>query len=306
MLGLIPTLSPTARRFWCGQGPVAPSVNATKTIVGCGRSSNFGGMNTGTSAGRTITVIEESHPNRPALDTAVSRAVLEQVAAGRMGETFRLYIPGRVVAFGRQDVVAQGYRGAVDACRREGFEAVERLAGGRAAVFHEGTLAFSWAIPTADPLREITERFHEVDRIVIGALRSLGFDARVGEVPGEYCPGRYSVNLEGRLKVMGVGQRLRRGVAHVGGVIVLSGRAPINRVLTPVYRELSFGWDPEATGSLRAVRPDTEARQVTGALLGELARSADVRTGRLDEETLDMAHRLLPEHLPRYRPGVIE
>ena len=131
-------------------------MNATKTIVGCGRSSNFGGMNTGTSAGRTITVIEESHPNRPALDTAVSRAVLEQVAAGRMGETFRLYIPGRVVAFGRQDVVAQGYRGAVDACRREGFEAVERLAGGRAAVFHEGTLAFSWAIPTADPLREIT------------------------------------------------------------------------------------------------------------------------------------------------------
>ena len=256
-------------------------------------------MNNGTFSGRTITVVGESHPDRPALDTAVSRAVLEQVAAGRMGETFRLYVPGRVVAFGRQDVVARGYRRAVDACRGEGFEAVERLAGGRAAVFHEGTLAFSWAIPTADPLREITARFHEIDSIVIGALASLGFDARVGEVPGEYCPGRYSVNLQGRMKVMGVGQRLRRGVAHVGGVIVVSGRAPINRVLTPVYREMSFGWDPEATGSLRAVRADIDPRQVTEAMLDELACRADVRHGRLQQETLAMADRLLPEHLPR-------
>ena len=263
-------------------------------------------MNTGTASGRTITVVRESHPDRPALDTAVSRAVLEQVAAGRMGETLRLYVPGRVVAFGRQDVVAQGYGRAVDACRGEGFEAVERLAGGRAAVFHEGTLAFSWAIPTADPLRDITARFHEVDSIVMGALVGLGFDARVGEVPGEYCPGRYSVNLQGSLKVMGVGQRLRKGVAHVGGVIVVSGRAPINRVLTPVYRELSFPWDPAATGSLRAVRADINTRQVTEALLEELAHRADVNHGRIEEETLEMADRLLPEHLPRPRPDGFE
>lgn len=246
---------------------------------------------------RSITLVRDSFGDRPAFDTAVSRAILEEVAAGRLGETFRLYTPGRVVAFGRQDVVAPGYRGAVEACRAEGFEAVERLAGGRAAVFHEGTLAFSWAIPTPDPLREITERFHVIDRVVVRALRGLGFDARVGEVPGEYCPGRYSVNLGGRWKVMGVGQRLRRGVAHVGGVVVVSGRTPINRVLTPVYRALGFPWDREATGSLRAVRPNVTTSGVAGSLIAELASVAELSTGRLDDPTLGRAARFLPDHI---------
>lgn len=247
---------------------------------------------------RSIKVVRQSYPEHPELDTALSRAILEEVAAGRIGETFRLYVPGRVVAFGRQDVAAKGYRRAVQACRSQGFQAVERLAGGRAAVFHEGTLAFSWAIPTPDPLREITSRFTQVDRIVMGALKRLGFDARVGEVPGEYCPGRYSVNLEGRWKVMGVGQRLRRGVAHVGGVVVVFGRQPINQVLTPVYRELSFDWDPQATGSLRAVRPDVTTSQVAGSLVAELASCAQISDGGLDRETLALAHHFLPDHLP--------
>ncbi len=255
---------------------------------------------------RSITVIEDSHPDNPALDTAVSAAILEEVSTGRAGETFRLYTPGRVVAFGRQDMVAPGYRAAVAACRKEGFEAVERLAGGRAAVFHEGTLAFSWAIPTADPIRDITLRFTEIDRIVTEALHNLGFDARVGEVPGEYCPGRYSVNLGGRVKVMGVGQRLRRGVAHVGGVVVVFGRAPINAVLSSVYRELSFDWDPAATGSLNSVCPDVTTAEVCRSLLARLASRAALSHRSLDPQTLRLANRLLPDHLPASRPTPVE
>ena len=247
---------------------------------------------------RPITLIGQSHPENPAFDTAVSHAILNQVATGQLGETFRLYVPGQVVAFGRQDVVSKGYQEAVEACRAEGFDPVERLAGGRAAVFHEGTLAFSWAIPTTDPLREISSRFTQIDRIVTGALVSLGFDARVGEVPGEYCPGRYSVNLAGRWKVMGVGQRLRRGVAHVGGVVVVFGREAINQVLTPVYRALSFDWQPTATGSLRAAQADITIDQVSEALVAELASNAQISEGSLDPRTLAMAHQLLADHLP--------
>lgn len=247
--------------------------------------------------GRSIKLVRTSHPRHPAFDTAVSRAILEEVAEGRSAETFRLYTPGRVVAFGRQDVVAEGYRRAVEACRAEGFDAVERLAGGRAAVFHEGTLAFSWAIPTADPIGSITRRFHEIDRIVVGALRRLGFDAEVGQVPGEYCPGRYSVNLGGRWKVMGVGQRLRRGVAHVGGVVVVFGRDSINRVLTPVYRELSFPWDGRATGSLRSARSDITPAQVAESLVTELAGVGEISEADLDDSTLRAAEGFLSEHL---------
>ena len=247
---------------------------------------------------RRIVVVRAGNPENPALDTAVSHAFLEEVAAGRQNETFRLYVPGRVVAFGRQDTVADGYPEAVRACRTEGYEAVERLAGGRAAVFNEGTLAFSWAIPTSDPLGTIGVRFAEIDRVVVGALSSLGFDARVGEVEGEYCPGRYSVNLSGRWKVMGVGQRLRRGVAHVGGVVAVWGHEAINRVLAPVYRALSFDWDPAATGSLRVARPDTTISEVADALLAELARLGEVSEAELSGEILDRAHELLPHHLP--------
>ena len=38
-------------------------------------------------------------------------------------------------------------------------------------------------------------------------------DARVGEVPGEYCPGSHSVNARGRVKVVGTAQRMVRRVA---------------------------------------------------------------------------------------------
>ena len=40
-----------------------------------------------------------------------------------------------------------GFEAAVEAARAAGFEPVVRLAGGRAAVFHEGTLALAWATP---------------------------------------------------------------------------------------------------------------------------------------------------------------
>ena len=74
-----------------------------------------------------------------------------RVAAGELPETLRLARPGRIVAFGKRDAVAQGYAAAVQAARDGGFEAIERLAGGRAAVFHEDTIAFAHAIPDADP-----------------------------------------------------------------------------------------------------------------------------------------------------------
>src|SRR3954453_6183290 len=87
-----------------------------------------------------LRLLTESFPDDPALDTAVSRALLERVAAGELPESLRLARPGRMVAFGKQDAIADGYAVAAAAARDQGFHAVLRLAGGRAAVFHEDTL----------------------------------------------------------------------------------------------------------------------------------------------------------------------
>ena len=122
------------------------------------------------------------------------------MAAGELPPTIRIHRPGNEVAFGRQDLASPGYEAAAEAARAAGFAAVERLAGGRAAVFHEGTIAIARAYGDPQPPKRTYARFEEMADLIAAALRGLGVDARVGEVPGEYCPGAYSVNARGAIE----------------------------------------------------------------------------------------------------------
>ena len=63
----------------------------------------------------------------------------------RCPETLRIARPGTTVAFAKRDAVAEGYEEAVRAARSHGFDATLRLAGGRAAVFHDGTMEIGHA-----------------------------------------------------------------------------------------------------------------------------------------------------------------
>ncbi|MCI0841494.1 MAG: lipoate--protein ligase family protein [Chloroflexi bacterium] len=253
---------------------------------------------------RSIRLVTESFAERPALDTAVSRALLRQVSTGDEPETLRLYRPADVVAFGPQDTRAEGYADAVLASRERGFEAIQRLAGGRAAVFHGDTLAFSWTIPVnaASPHDGVMERFDEIAGLMARAFRSLGVDAHVGEVSGEYCPGRHSVNARGETKLMGVGQRLIRKAAHVGGVVVVDGVERINDVLTPVYSALDIDWRPESTGSLRTEVGPVLYDDVKQAVLNEFAVNYELYEGNLSPDTLTLAKTLEPEHIAPLSP----
>jgi lipoate-protein ligase A len=233
----------------------------------------------------------------PGLDVALSRALLLRASDREIPETFRLNQPGRVVAFGKRDTIAAGYPGAVAAARSAGFEAVERLAGGRAAVFHEGTLAFSWTIPEEDPRRGIHERFRALARLLVGALADVGITGQIGEIPGEYCPGEYSINLGGTIKVIGVGQRLARNAAHVGGVIVVSDGSMIRRVLEPVYQKLDLPWRPSTAGALRDANPQITSHHVVEAVSARLAASRSVIPASFQPETLALGSRLAPEHI---------
>jgi lipoate-protein ligase A len=237
--------------------------------------------------------VREAITDRPVLDTAVSRAILERVAAGELAETMRLARPGAMVAFGKQDVKADGYPAAVAAARSQGFEAVRRLAGGRAAVFHEGTIAFAHAVADPMPSRRTHDRFREVAEMMARALRGLGVDARVGEIAGEYCPGEYSVNAGGRVKLAGIGQRIIKGGAHIGAVLVVSGGDRVRDVLVPVYEALGLEWDPSTVGAVEDEVPGIGWDDVADAIL------AEVRTvpAELDSATLDLARSLEPEHL---------
>jgi octanoyl-[GcvH]:protein N-octanoyltransferase len=219
-----------------------------------------------------------------------------RVAEGELPETVRIARPGTTVAFAKRDAVAEGYEAAVRAARAHGFEATLRLAGGRAAVFHGGTMEIGHAVPDPEPRAGIHERFERTAGRLARALGRLGVDARVGEVRGEYCPGRYSVNARGATKLAGIGQRVVAGGSHTGVVLVVSGEARINDVLRPVYDALGLDWAPEVTGSVEAERPGAGWEALCDELVDEYAREFELVEGQLDDATLALARRLAPEH----------
>jgi lipoate-protein ligase A len=233
------------------------------------------------------------------MDVAVSHAILRAVSDGSLDGVFRLHVPGPVVAFGRADRSVPGYNEAVRAARAHGFFPVERLAGGRAAVFHESTLAFSWVVPLDEPRAGIEQRFELTAGLMAAAFQSLGIDARVGEIPGEYCPGGWSVNVGGRVKVMGVGQRVVRGAAHVGGVVVVDGAERIREVLIPVYRSLRLDWDPRTAGALADRSPGVDTGLVADAIVEAFASRFDFDEGAIPPDVVERAFYLVPEHLPK-------
>ena len=241
-------------------------------------------------------LLTDSFPEDPALDTAVSRALMLRVAAGELPETLRIARPGATVAFGKRDVVTSGYRAAVRAAREGGYEAVVRLAGGRAAVFHEETIVFGHAVADPDPRARIGERFEETAALMAAALRGLGVDARVGEVPGEYCPGAHSVSAGGRLKLVGVGQRLVAGGVHVGGVVVVRGAARVREILLPVYGALGLDWRPETAGSIADEAPAVTWEDAVEAIAGAYRERHGLEPAALDGRTLALARALAPEH----------
>jgi octanoyl-[GcvH]:protein N-octanoyltransferase len=235
-----------------------------------------------------LRVLYDCFPDDPALDTAVSHATMRRVAAGELPETLRLARPARVVAFAKRDALAPGYAEAVEAARELGFGSVLRLAGGRAAVFHEGTLELAHAVPSPEPRGTIHDRFEATATLVARALAGLGVDARVGEVPGEYCPGRWSVNAGGTRKLAGIGQRVISGGAHVGTVIVVENPAAIRAVLGPVYTALGLAWDPATVGAV-----ERSWESVRDAVLAGYAERFELVEDALDPETLDLARTLL-------------
>ena len=248
------------------------------------------------SAKPRLSLITQGFPDRPAYGTGVSEAVLRRVADGELGATLRIHRPARELAFSKQDRAAAGFERAVREARAAGFEPVVRLAGGRAAAFHEGTLAVAWASPAERPVEGTRERFELAASIVTAALRELGVDARVGEVPGEYCPGAWSVNARGATKLAGIGQRLISGGAHIGAVVVVQGSELLRSALEPAYAALELPWDPATVGSVEDEVPGATLDDVQEAILAEFRRSFELVDAELDEATLALGEELAAGH----------
>jgi lipoate-protein ligase A len=246
---------------------------------------------------RRIQLFTEHSETVPGHDTGISHALVLEVGAGRQPETLRLHETADIVAFGRHDTITPGYDRAVAAAIARGFTPVERLAGGRAAVFHTGTLAFAWAIPSEDPRAGVTERFKLITQILRDAIRSIGVEAEVGELAGEYCPGAYSIHGDHRIKLVGVGQRLVRGAAHVGGVICVRDGERIRNVLEPVYHELGLEWDPSTAGAIDEFLPEVTVDVVRDAIVTGFQSRFELEWASIPEDIVRAGLELAPAHI---------
>ena len=184
----------------------------------------------------------------------------------------RVWTPPRQVAFGRRDAAAEGYARALQAAADRGYEPVERRVGGRAVAYTGETLAFVYAVPTGGARTGIEDRYEAATVTLEAALEAVGADVRPGEPPAAFCPGDHSLQADG--KVAGVAQRVSRGVALVGGCVVVAGdEVDIAGVLEPIYGLLGVGFDPETVGSVEraggAGDPDAVAAAVEQAFLDD-------------------------------------
>ena len=120
--------------------------------------------------------------------------------------------------------------------------------------------------PHADAIAGAKGRFAFFGEMLAEALRSAGVKAAVGEIPGEYCPGEFSVHgthpadSAHRIKLVGTAQRVVSGGWLFSSVIVVENSAPIRSVLTASYGALGLDWDPATAGAVNDLVPHLDVR----------------------------------------------
>jgi len=239
-------------------------------------------------------VLRETDRRPPALEVAVSHALVERVNAGALRPVLRIYRPAPTLAFGRLDALLPGFHKAAAAAREHGFEPVVRAPGGHAVAYHDGCLVVDEVLAHDDPIAGMQDRFARTGEWLADALRSVGVDARVGRIDGEFCPGDYTVSAGGRVKLVGTAQRVVRHASLLAASVAVTGGAVLREVLTDVYAALGLDWAPATAGAIADDLPDVTLDAVEAAIVA--TAPYELREGSPEAETLALAERLRPGH----------
>ncbi|MPY97976.1 MAG: lipoate--protein ligase family protein [Actinophytocola sp.] len=213
------------------------------------------------------------------------------------GAVLRVYRPeSRVVAFGRRDTRRPGFPSAVAAARSAGFTPVVRPQGGRAVAYTERSLVVDHIHPHTDTLDGMDARFARYGELWARVLSGFGIDTRVGEVPGEYCPGAYSVNARGVVKLVGTAQRVIKGAWLFSAVAIFDDAELLRPVLADVYRALDLQFDVASVGSIREEASSVSLERLETAILAEYDGHDGLTATTLGAETTHLAQTLIDDH----------
>lgn len=235
----------------------------------------------------------------PALELASAHALVRRASAGEIAEALHVYRPQTpVVVFGRRDTHASGFAAAAAAARNAGFRPLVRATGGRAVAYTRAALVVDHVRHAPEAVGGMDARFDEYGELIAGVLRELGIDARVGAVPGEYCPGAQSVNARGVVKLVGTSQRIVKNAWLFSSLVVLGDAGRLRPVLTEVYAALGQPFDDASVGSVAdEARDRGRAADQLERRLVDAYRSHGIEPTPLDDDTLTLAAELAPQHV---------
>ncbi|MBB4743208.1 lipoate-protein ligase A [Actinoplanes octamycinicus] len=208
----------------------------------------------------------------PGFDAALGPLLLRR-GLGEARDILRVYSPEPTAAFSRRDTLRTGYERAAAAARSAGFTPVVRPQGGSLAVQHPGSVIIDHVHRSGPQPPDPTARFQHFAAMHAAMLRALGVDAHIGPVPGEYCPGDYSIN-DGRAKLVGSAQRVTRDGWLFSTVIQVTGSALLREALLPAYAALGYEFDPATVGAIADTVPAATVRSVTAAVLSAYGATA--------------------------------
>jgi lipoate-protein ligase A len=244
--------------------------------------------------GAALELIGVAAPGDAVLDIAVSHALLDRIAAGRRPDALRIFRPAPTVAFGRLDALRPGFARACTIAREHGFVPVLRSAGGHAAVFDSRSVVVEHFTHERDATAGLQARFDGQARLVRSALASLGADARIGQLAGEYCAGAHSVNVGGRIKVAGIAQRMVRHGAMTSAILVVSGGHELRAAVAAIYAALELPVDIATAGALDEEVAGVTAEAVAARIGAAYGERRPLAPRAADPELLAAARALVP------------
>lgn len=178
--------------------------------------------------------------------------------------------PRPTAAFSPQDTTHPDYERIKQQARVNGFEPIERGTGGRLTFFDEHALAVTIISPHADPHQHTIKRYEVFAGAIADALVTLGIDARIGELPNEYCSGKFSINAEGRIKLVGIAQRMNRRCIQMGAIIAVERSEKACAAIADAYDALGLAFDATTYGAISELQPLLTYNDVRDALLSSI------------------------------------
>ena len=179
--------------------------------------------------------------------------------------------PQPTAAFSPQDTTHPDFERIKDQVRANGFEPIERGTGGRLTIFDQQALAITLISPHSDPHQHTIKRFEIFAGVIASALVRLGIDARVGELPNEYCPGKFSINAGGRTKLVGIAQRMNRRCIQMGAIIAVERSEKACAAIANAYAAMGLVFDSSTYGAIKDFQPLLTHADVRNAMLASVS-----------------------------------